>query len=233
VNKHPERRAGIIISISLGILAGACGLGSADATPTMSAEMIETQAVAAFAAGLTETALAMPTETSTPTPSPSPTMTTTPEQTSTAAATTAVSLPTSSCFSMAYEADVTVPDNTSMTPGQTFTKTWRVRNNGSCAWETGFNLTFTGGEAMGGTAVALTQAVAIGDSVELSVPLTAPSTNGTYRGNWRMTRTNGTFFGDEVYVLIIVGGSTPTSTAAAATATPSQTQTSTTETPST
>src|SRR5215207_3309525 len=30
--------------------------------------------------------------------------------------------------------DVNVPDDTSMSPGQDFIKTWRVKNNGSCPW---------------------------------------------------------------------------------------------------
>jgi hypothetical protein len=42
--------------------------------------------------------------------------------------------------------------------------------------------------------------------------LTAPSTTGTFRGNWRMTNAAGTYFGDEVYVLIVVSGTASTST---------------------
>jgi hypothetical protein len=114
---------------------------------------------------------------------------------------------------MAFVSDVTIPDETTMNPGDQFTKTWRVRNNGSCRWEAGFKLVFLGGEAMGGSAVTLESAVNPGTVTELSVDLTAPTPAGTYRGNWIMTDFGGTYFGDEVYVLIVVSSSetsTPT-----------------------
>jgi hypothetical protein len=108
--------------------------------------------------------------------------------------------------------DVSIPDNMKMTPGEQFTKTWHVRNSGSCAWEAGFKFKVTSGEAMGGSSVALKNAVQPGKEADLSVSLTAPNAAGTYRGNWRMTTANGESFGDEVYVLIVVGGSTATAT---------------------
>jgi hypothetical protein len=220
-----RERLTLILTLVLGvILASACGPSAADATPTLDIAVIQTQAVATFAADLTQTALAMPTETPTPTMSPTPTATETPEQTSTPQPTIG-SLPTSSCFSMAFVADVTIPDNTSMTPGQAFTKTWRVRNNGSCAWEVGFKLRFTGGNALGGSDLTLDKAVNSGGETELSVPMTAPSTSGSFRSNWRMSTATGTYFGDEIYVLIVVGGSTATAPAATATNTPTPTET--------
>jgi len=61
--------------------------------------------------------------------------------------------------------------------------------------------------------VTLEGAVNPGTETELSVALTAPTEAGTYRSNWMMTDFSGTYFGDEVYVLIVVSGSassTPT-----------------------
>ena len=218
----------LIIALSLGGIASACGPSTADATPTLNPDMIRTEAVATFAADLTGTALAMPTDTATPTETATATATTTAEASSTPnLAATSASLPTSSCFGMAYVSDVTIPDNTNMTPGQTFTKTWRVRNNGSCTWEVGFKLNFIGGNAMGASSVALTKAVAPGAETEISVPMTAPTASGSARGNWRMSTDTGTYFGDEIYVLIIVGGSTATAPAASATPTSTSTPTET------
>lgn len=197
------------------LLLSACGLGAVDATPTLSVEAIQTQAVATFAADQTQTALAIPSLTPTLTDTPSPTATSTLTATETPAslpATAAGSLPTSSCYSLAFVADVTIPDNTTITPGQKFTKTWRVKNNGSCTWEAGFKFGFTGGEAMGATPLTLNIAVSTGADTELSVALTAPTTPGTYRGNWRLSTASGSYFGDEVYVLIIVGGTSIPST---------------------
>jgi hypothetical protein len=42
-------------------------------------------------------------------------------------------------LNMAYVADVTIPDGTVMTPGNAFSKTWRVRNSGTCKWKDGLN----------------------------------------------------------------------------------------------
>src|SRR3972149_916600 len=51
-----------------------------------------------------------------------------------------------------YVSDVTIPDNTQMTPGQNFTKTWRLRNSGTCTWTTAYDAVFVDGNAMGGVA---------------------------------------------------------------------------------
>lgn len=201
----------ILVSLGMAFLLSACGSSGEEATPTLSPEQIQTQAVADFAAGLTATALAMPptaTETPTPTASSTSGLTNTPASTPT----NPVIVATSSCYGMAFVSDVTIPDNTRMTPGQVFTKTWRVRNSGSCAWEAGSRLRFTGGEAMGGTAVTVETAVQPAKETDLSVALTAPLAAGTYRGNWRMSTAGGAYFGDEVYLVIVVSGSTATAT---------------------
>jgi len=142
--------------------------------------------------------------------SPEPSMTVTP---GTAMSPTPGVAPTSTCYGMAFVPGVNIPDNTTMNPGASFTKTWSVRNSGSCAWESGFKLAFIGGEVIGGSSLTLGRTVNSGAEVELSVDLTAPASAGTFLGNWRMATANGIFFGDEVYVLIIVSGSgtsTPT-----------------------
>ncbi len=214
---------GLIVATTL--LLSACGSSQPEATPTVDIEIVKTEAVATFAFGQTQTALANPTETATATLTPTATATQTPAQTATSATPIITGvIPTRSCLSLGFVADVTIPDNTTMTPSQIFTKTWKVRNNGSCAWEAGFKFNFTGGEAMGGSSITLQSAVAVGAETELSVQLTAPNTNGTYRGNWRMTNAAGTYFGDEVYVLIKVGGATATPTGTV-TSTPTPTET--------
>jgi hypothetical protein len=210
--QYPKTLVGLLILGSL--LLSACGAGDAEptATPTMSVEYIQTMAVAEFASGLTQTALAMPTNT--PTFTPSPTMTNTPMPTPTVGtpgAFGAGAVPTTSCYGLSFVSDVNIPDNTPMKPGQTFTKTWRVKNTGTCTWDAGFKLNFTGGDPMGGTALLLDKAVSPGAEVELSVAMIAPSTAGTIRGNWRMSTATGTYFGDEIYLIIVVGSGTSVS----------------------
>ena len=208
------------------LLLSACGGSEAGATPTMALEAIQTHAFETIAADLTQTALAAP-----KTPSSTPTMLPTfaPEATSSGVAITlpaatqpAGMSPTASCYQLRFVSDVTIPDNTQMAPGQSFTKTWRVINTGSCAWEAGFKFTFVGGEQMSGTTYTLPSAVAVNAETNISVPMVAPTNKtGSLRGNWRMQTAGGTYFGDEVYVLIVVGGGTltPTSTSIPPTAT--------------
>lgn len=211
----------LLVSMGASLLIAGCSAGGEEPTSTTSVERIQTQAIATFAAGLTSTALSAPTSTPAPADTPTATGTAPIPNVSVPTTTRPAVIPTTSCYGLTFVSDVSVPDNTKMTPGQEFTKTWRVRNSGSCVWDEGFKFGFTGGEAMGGTTLKLESAVQAGEEVELSVGLTAPNSAGTYRGNWRMATAGGTYFGDEVYVLIIVSGSTITVTA---TAKPSATQ---------
>ena len=47
--------------------------------------------------------------------------------------------------------DVTIPDNTKMAPNQTFSKTWRIQNVGTCSWNSSYLLIFDHGDGMGVT----------------------------------------------------------------------------------
>jgi hypothetical protein len=231
----------LIVGIQLlmigAVLLSACGATPVDLTPTVTInpDEIRTQAVGTFAADLTLTAFAAPTNTPAATLTPLATFTAGATSTGGAAFGTApVTGGTASCYGMAFVSDVTVPDNTPVTAGQAFTKTWKVRNAGSCAWDAGFKFAFTGGESMGGATFTLPSSVAAGAVYDISVPMTAPSKSGTLRGNWRMSTASGQFFGDEVYVQVVVGGGAAatntvavgaTSTTAAATATATNTGT--------
>lgn len=205
--------------IMFSLLISACAPSTAEPTPTLSVDAIQTNAVATFSGGLTQTALAAPTNTPTPTSTPAMTLSLPTLANVTPIGTTLVSsIPVTSCNSMAYVNDLTIPDNTPMTPGETFTKTWKVRNSGTCAWEAGFKFAFTGGDAMSGATYTLPKSVPANSETEISIAMTAPNKTGSIRGNWRMSTAAGQFFGDEVYVVILVGGGAdaPTNTSAPA-----------------
>jgi hypothetical protein len=99
-----------------------------------------------------------------------------------------------------------------MNSGEGFTKTWLVKNTGTCTWEAGFKLVLVSGEAMGGTSLVLKDPVSVGAEVELSVLMTAPTKTGTFRGDWRMSTPSGAYFGDYLWVIIVVGAALPTGT---------------------
>jgi hypothetical protein len=191
------------------LIFSACKASTLEATSTLSVEAVQTSAVSTFVAGLTEVALALPTNT--PTNTSTETATSTPTR-GAPTATESPRLPTVSCYGLIYISDVTIPDNTPMVPGQTFTKTWLVRNMGSCNWDEGFEFASTGGNAMSGIAFVLESAVTPGEDIEISIDMTAPDGIGTVRGNWRMSTTTGTFFGEELFVIIDLGNATPTHT---------------------
>src|ERR671924_1340934 len=72
-----------------------------------------------------------------------------------------------------FVSDVTVPDGTRYDPGATFTKTWRLRNAGTCTWTTSYTMVFDSGTQMGSTtSVAMPSNVAPGQSIDLSVNMT-------------------------------------------------------------
>ncbi len=100
------------------------------------------------------------------------------------------------CDWVTFVADITVPDGTKINAGASFTKTWRLRNSGTCTWTTSYALVFADGDSMNGpVAVPLGSSVAPGQTIDISVNLTAPSTAGTRRGYWKLRNTAGATFG--------------------------------------
>jgi hypothetical protein len=116
-----------------------------------------------------------------------------------------------------FVSDVSVPDGTSFTSGQAFVKTWQLKNSGTNTWTSGYALVFVRGDHMGGPAsVPLSQTVAPGATVNLSVSLSAPAQLGTHTGFWMLRNAAGKLFGlsadanQPVYVKIVVGAAAGT-----------------------
>ena len=91
-----------------------------------------------------------------------------------------------------------------MTPGQDFVKSWKVKNIGSCAWSTGYNIIYAYGDKMGGQTTALTAEVLPNAEADISIPLKAPVKSGTYTGYWHLSSNNGYPFGTTLTVVIVV-----------------------------
>ncbi|MHB0858353.1 MAG: NBR1-Ig-like domain-containing protein [Anaerolineae bacterium] len=107
--------------------------------------------------------------------------------------------------------DVTIPDDTIVHAGERFIKTWRVLNGGKAPWPTGARLIYVTGDLLGGAASApLVEPVAPGDSVDISVPMSAPTISGSYRGSWQMQAPDGHTFGSTLAVVVRVVSVTPT-----------------------
>lgn len=128
-----------------------------------------------------------------------------------------------SCDKAQFVADVTVPDGATFSSGASFTKTWRLRNVGSCTWTTSYQLVFFSGEQMGAPLfMNFSMNVAPGQTIDISVHLIAPSSPGYHRGFWMFKNANGALFGIGAqadkpwWVGIRVSGATATSTTTAA-----------------
>jgi len=100
------------------------------------------------------------------------------------------------CDWVSFVKDVTIPDGSILDPNESFTKTWRLRNRGTCTWTPDYMLVYTSGAQMGGTtAVRLPGYVAPGQAIDVSVPLVAPDEKGKYTGYWMLRNSSGTLFG--------------------------------------
>jgi uncharacterized protein YkwD len=75
---------------------------------------------------------------------------------------------------------VTISDNTRLKAGQSFVKTWQLRNTGTCTWNASYTLVFTGGNRIHSpNSVALAE-TGPNATLNLSIGLTAPATDGVY-----------------------------------------------------
>lgn len=178
--------------------------------PTPDAERIRTEAVRTHIAELTSTATARGSASPTSGPIMTPTH-------------AAQVSGTPNCLGLRFIRDVTIPDNTTMTPAEVFTKTWLVENSGTCPWRPGFQVVLIGGLAMGGSPFRVAQNVGPGGQIQVSIKMAAPTNQtGVVQGTWKMADADGVQFGDFLSVVIVLGGATrqPAATSLAATGTP-------------
>lgn len=108
-----------------------------------------------------------------------------------------------------------------LNPGQPFTKGWRMQNNGTCTWKSGYNMAYSYGNVpaaqMGGQPILISRDVKPGEMYDFQVNLIAPVVPGDYQGFWNVRSSINVAFGETVWVYIRVPGK--------ATSTPPPTQT--------
>ena len=86
--------------------------------------------------------------------------------------------------------DVNYPDNTVVPAGEKFTKTWKLQNVGDCPW-TGYAIAFVSGDRMSASDTAPVPETEAGKPVDVSIELIAPSSDGTYLGNFELRNADG------------------------------------------
>jgi uncharacterized protein YkwD len=109
----------------------------------------------------------------------------------------------------AFYDDITIPDDTQFRQGDNFVKTWRLRNEGTCTWQD-YQFVFAYGDIMNGPLSGPIPTTPPGETVDISVDLTAPSGGGVHAGNWQLESADGRRFGvgingsDYFWVKIVV-----------------------------
>lgn len=196
------------VAIFISLVLGACNLpgGSQDAEGVDAASTAAAQTVEA---NLTQAAIlnppTLPVISTSTTAAPSDTFPT-PTNTQPAAP------PTLECDKAQFIDDITIPDGTILAPDEPFTKTWRLKNIGTCSWTTTYVVIFNNGDAMSGPVTqALTGNVNPNQTVDISVDLIAPSTDDDYKGFWKLRNAAGVLFA-QFYVEIIVETPAPSTT---------------------
>jgi hypothetical protein len=92
--------------------------------------------------------------------------------------------------------DITVPDDTHFEPGQSFSKTWRLRNDGTCTWNNSYALVWFSGDPLDARLTNnLSENVLPGQNIDITIDLTAPEKPGIYQSNWKLSNKAGELFG--------------------------------------
>jgi hypothetical protein len=112
--------------------------------------------------------------------------------------------PTQLIDEVMYVADVTIPDGQVMVPGATFVKTWRIQNSGTTTWTAGYSLVHFKDKKLGGPDSVPLPVAKPGESVDVSVRLTAPTDSGLHRSTWKARNPQGNLFDYYLFALVDV-----------------------------
>lgn len=209
-----KNRFELMIVLVFLLLSAACGK-TTEATPTpveqfelnqtsydATIEVMKTSIVAAELMNqqLTSEALALVTPTPSPIPSLMP-MLPTPSETALPPVQTMPPNPTllpvqdSNC-NLASFVEESIPDGSQFFPGTAFTKTWTLKNIGSCSWTEDYSLVFVSGSQLSTTtSIPISSSpVAPGQNVTITLPLEAPLSAGTYHSDFKLRSAEGVLF---------------------------------------
>jgi hypothetical protein len=183
----------VLVLLIAGLLQLACNVGAGGGTAEQTAVAGTLTAIASQAPPLAASDTPLPAS-ETP-PPPSETVAATATLTSTSTST--ITLTPQPCDAATFVKDVTYPDGSEVFLGASFTKTWRLKNVGTCTWTSGYKLIFDSGDRMSAPdSVTLTGGtVPPGASVDVSVDLKAPGEEGTYQGYFKIRNPSGVVFG--------------------------------------
>lgn len=181
------KKAPAFISLAIIVLLSACG---PQATPTTNP--VPPTAVPATAAPATAAPTEVPPTQTTATEAPaSPT-------------------PEGACTDVAsFVSDVTIPDYSHLDLKEAFTKTWRVKNAGTCTWTSAYKAVYSHGDSLGAPISIPLSETGPGSTLDISAKMLAPNNDGKFEIFYRLTNATGDPMpidaGDSLWALITVG----------------------------
>jgi hypothetical protein len=106
--------------------------------------------------------------------------------------------------SLEFLQDVTIPDGTTVSFGETINKQWLAKNNGTCDWDSTYHLKWIGGDPLGAAQEQILFPAKAGTQATLRINFTAPSVEGPFESAWQAYGPDGNAFGDPIYMKIVV-----------------------------
>lgn len=104
------------------------------------------------------------------------------------------------CGKASLQEDGPPVDGKIFKPGDQFTKTWYIKNESNCVWDTTYKIIFWDGDILGGGYYyQLPQVTGPGQTVPISLVLTAPTTPGKYHSEWKLQTPDNFSFGVGLY----------------------------------
>lgn len=196
----------LTVTSTIALLISACGSPGVQesAISTAVAQTVQAQNTSATPPVSTPPAL---------TDTPSPVATLAASATATETPTTTVAI--QNCTTSALLVSETYPDGTIVQPGTVFTKLWRIENNGTCTWNTTWQLVYTSGDRLDSSLTYnLPLPAEPGQAIDIPIILRAPDSGGAHTGEWMLRSPWGKTFGIGQYSVplsasIVVGSGTP------------------------
>ncbi len=196
------------LTLLTGLLLAACS--PATPVPTQTLLPTSTPTVQLVDLALITPAEVEPTNTPLPTQTPTATASPAPSESATPEVTATESVP--SCTNQAeFVKHLSISDNTSIKATYYFKKIWRIKNVGTCTWNTDYRLVFQSGNQMNGPDyVNLPHVVAPQETVDIELILIAPEIAGPYNSSWMLQDESENLFGvgidyqDSLKVIIVV-----------------------------
>ena len=105
---------------------------------------------------------------------------------------------------LAYIKDLTIPDGSMFSPGESIDKRWLVENQGTCNWSSRYSLRLTGGDPMSASTEQSLYPALAGNQAVIRINFKAPAEGGKYRSSWQAYTPDSRAFGDPIFIEVQV-----------------------------